>query len=70
VSAVRPIRIILIALGWIIALFMAATPILLARDYGFDGIGWGVPLSVHPSDTDADRNALDSETSQLETCRG
>jgi len=42
VSAVRPFRFLLIALGWFIALFMAATPIFLAKEYGFDGVGWGL----------------------------
>ena len=30
----------MIALGWIIALFMAGTAIALAREYGFDAVGW------------------------------
>jgi hypothetical protein len=41
IEFVRAIRVIVIALGWIIALFMAGTAIALAREYGFEGVGWG-----------------------------
>jgi hypothetical protein len=39
---VKGIRFIVIALGWIVALFMARTAIALTREYGFEGVGWGV----------------------------
>jgi hypothetical protein len=41
IGLVRAIRIIVIALGWIVALFMAGTAIALTREYGFEGVGWG-----------------------------
>jgi hypothetical protein len=41
IEFIRAIRVILIALGWIIALFMAGTAIALIREYGFEGVGWG-----------------------------
>ena len=41
IEFVRAIRVILIALGWIIALLMAGTAIALTREYGFEGVGWG-----------------------------
>ena len=41
IELMRAIRVIVIALGWIVALSMAGTAIALAREYGFDDVGWG-----------------------------
>lgn len=41
VELMRAIRVIVIALGWIVALSMAGTAIALTREYGFEDVGWG-----------------------------